>query len=137
MTRYRRSGISDQNFSRTTGTPTRARKDGSAEKIAAAAARECQAYAEFDQISRACIEEMQGITGAGLDNLRRVLEDAWSRTVAGAAAGGVSCAADRARARAGLDQAVPGLLGAAGDLAGIAREFRAAADLAARLAPAV
>ena len=33
------------------GLVTRARKDGSAEKIAAAVARERQAYAEFDRIS--------------------------------------------------------------------------------------
>jgi hypothetical protein len=77
------------------------------------------------------------VARAAADRLRRPLEEAGFRTVAEAAALVVSCAADQDRPRAELDQAVTRLLGAAGDLAGIAREFRAAADLAARLSPAV
>jgi G:T-mismatch repair DNA endonuclease (very short patch repair protein) len=46
------------------GLVIRARREGSAEKIAAAVERERQAYAEFDRISGAVIEEMFKINGA-------------------------------------------------------------------------
>jgi hypothetical protein len=55
------------------GLLTQAMKDGSAEKIAAARAREAAAYAEADRIGLAAIEEMQALNAAGLDNLGQVL----------------------------------------------------------------
>jgi hypothetical protein len=51
------------------GMVTRARKDGSAEKIAAAVGRERQAYAEF----MAAIDETFVINRAGLDRLADLL----------------------------------------------------------------
>jgi len=56
------------------GQLTRAMKDGGAEKIAAAQERERAAYAEFDDIGRAAIEEMFALNRTGLDNLGRVLD---------------------------------------------------------------
>lgn len=53
---------------------TRARKEGSAEKIAAAVAREQQAYAEFVAVSGASIDEMFVFNRAGLDRLGGLLE---------------------------------------------------------------
>jgi hypothetical protein len=67
------------------GSVTRARKDGSAEKIAAAAERERQAYAEFDRISGEAIEEMFEINGARLSALGE-LNDQIGRTWAADAA---------------------------------------------------
>jgi len=55
------------------GLLTKAMKDGSAEKIAAARAREAAAYAQADRIGLAAIEEMQALNAAGLDNLGQVL----------------------------------------------------------------
>jgi hypothetical protein len=55
------------------GLVTRARKDGSAEKIAAAVRRERQAYAEFMTVSDAAIDEMFVINRAGLDRLAGLL----------------------------------------------------------------
>jgi hypothetical protein len=55
------------------GLLTKAMKDGSAEKIAAARAREAAAYAEADRIGREAIEEMLALNDTGLDNLGRVL----------------------------------------------------------------
>ena len=51
------------------GLLTRARKDGSAQKIAAAAAREREASAEADRILEECQAEMRLIVRAGLDSL--------------------------------------------------------------------
>jgi hypothetical protein len=48
-------------------------KDGNAEKIAAARAREASAYAEADRIGREAVEEMLALNDAGLDNLGQVL----------------------------------------------------------------
>jgi hypothetical protein len=56
------------------GQVTRALKDGSAERIAAANERERAAYAEFDHIGRAAIDEMFILNRSGLDNLGRVLD---------------------------------------------------------------
>jgi len=56
------------------GQLTRAMKDGSADRIAAAQQREAAAYAEFDHISREGIEEMFTLNRGGLDNLGRVLD---------------------------------------------------------------
>jgi hypothetical protein len=56
------------------GRLTRARRVGSADKIAAAARREAEAYGEFDRISGAAIAEMQQLTQAGLDRLGQVLD---------------------------------------------------------------
>ncbi len=56
------------------GLVTRARKDGSAEKIAAAAERERQAYTEFMAVSDASIGEMFVINGAGLNRLAELNE---------------------------------------------------------------
>lgn len=67
------------------GLVTRARKDGSAEKIATAIERERQAYAEFDRISRQAIEEMQAINAARLAELGE-LNHQIGRTWAAAAA---------------------------------------------------
>jgi hypothetical protein len=55
------------------GLVTRARKDGSAEKIAAAAERERQAYAAFVAVSDASIYEMLVINRAGLDRFGELL----------------------------------------------------------------
>jgi hypothetical protein len=55
------------------GLLTKAMKDGNAEKIAAARAREAAAYAEADRIGRGAIEEMLTLNDAGLDNLGQVL----------------------------------------------------------------
>ena len=63
------------------GQLTRAMKDGSAEKIAAAREREQAAYAEFDHVGRAAIRESAALTNAGLDNLGRALDQigpAWA-----------------------------------------------------------
>jgi hypothetical protein len=49
------------------GLLTRARKDGSAAKIAAAAERERQAYAQADATAREAIEEMLALNRARLD----------------------------------------------------------------------
>jgi hypothetical protein len=51
------------------GLVTRARKDGSAEKIAAAVGRERQAYTDFMAVSDASIDEMFVINRAGLERL--------------------------------------------------------------------
>jgi hypothetical protein len=67
------------------GLLTRARKDGSADRIAAAAEREGAAYAEADRIAGEAIEEMQALTSAGLDNLGQVLDQmgrAWEAQAA-------------------------------------------------------
>jgi len=56
------------------GQVTRALKEGSAEKIAAAHERERAAYAEFDDISHGAIEEMFTLNNSGLDSLGRVLD---------------------------------------------------------------
>ncbi len=55
------------------GLVTRARKDGSAEKIAAAVKREREAYTEFMAVSDAAIDEMFVINRAGLDRLAGLL----------------------------------------------------------------
>jgi hypothetical protein len=55
------------------GLVTRAQKDGSAEKIAGAAERERQAYAEFMNVSVAGIDEMFAINRAGLDRVGELL----------------------------------------------------------------
>ena len=67
------------------GLLTKAMKDGSAEKIAAARAREAAAYAEADRIGLAAIEEMLALNAAGLDNLGQVLDQmgrAWEADAA-------------------------------------------------------
>jgi hypothetical protein len=51
------------------GLVTRARKDGSAEKIAAAVERERQTHAESGRLSREAIEDMLSINGARLTEL--------------------------------------------------------------------
>jgi hypothetical protein len=51
------------------GMVTRARKDGSADKIAAAVRREREAYGEFMAVSDASIGEMLALNRAGLDRL--------------------------------------------------------------------
>jgi hypothetical protein len=56
------------------GQLTRAMKDGSAEKIAAARERERAAQAEFDHIGRAAIRESAALSGTSLDNVGRVLD---------------------------------------------------------------
>jgi hypothetical protein len=61
------------------GLVTRARKDGSAQKIAAAVERERQAYAEFMAVSDASIGEMFTLNRAGLDRLGE-LNDQIGRT---------------------------------------------------------
>jgi hypothetical protein len=55
------------------GLVTRARKDGSAEKIAAAVERERQAYAEFMAVSDAGISEMFTLNRAGLNRFSELL----------------------------------------------------------------
>jgi hypothetical protein len=55
------------------GLVTRARKDGSAEKIAAAVKREREAYTEFMAVSDAAIDEMFTLNRAGLDRLADLL----------------------------------------------------------------
>ena len=56
------------------GQLTRARKDGSAEKITAAAERERQAYAEFDRIGRSSIEEALTVNGDRLEATGELLD---------------------------------------------------------------
>jgi hypothetical protein len=56
------------------GPLTRAMKDGSAEKIAAARAREAAADREAARIGDEAIEEMFALNRGGLDNLGRVLD---------------------------------------------------------------
>jgi hypothetical protein len=67
------------------GVVTRARRDGSAEKIAAAVERERQAYAEFMAVSDASIDEMFTLNRAGLDRFGE-LNDQIGRTWAADAA---------------------------------------------------
>lgn len=55
------------------GLVTRARKDGSAEKIAATVKREREAYTEFMAVSDAAIDEMFTLNRAGLDRLADLL----------------------------------------------------------------
>jgi hypothetical protein len=55
------------------GLVTCARKDGSAEKIAAAVKREREAYTEFMAVSDAAIDEMFTLNRAGLDRLADLL----------------------------------------------------------------
>jgi hypothetical protein len=60
-------------------------KDGSAEKIAAARARESAAYQESDRIGREAIEEMLTLNGAGLDNFGQLIDQmrrAWEADAA-------------------------------------------------------
>ena len=66
--------------------------------------------------------------------LWRPLEEAGFHTVAELGALVVSCAADDTRPRAELDQAVNAMLEATGNLASMARQYRAATDLARQLA---
>ena len=54
------------------GLLTRARKDGSAARIAAAARREAEAAAEAGRIAGACQREMHDLISVALDNLRRI-----------------------------------------------------------------
>jgi len=56
------------------GRLTRAMRDGSAKKIAAAREREQAAYAEFDHVGRQAVEEMLTLNQAGLENLGHVLD---------------------------------------------------------------
>jgi hypothetical protein len=56
------------------GQLTRAMKDGSAGRIAAAQERERAAWAEFDHVGRESIEEMFTLNRGGLDDLGRVLD---------------------------------------------------------------
>lgn len=55
------------------GRLTRAMKDGNAAKIAAAQEHERAAYAEFDHVSGAALDEMFTLNRSSLDNLGRVL----------------------------------------------------------------
>ena len=67
------------------GRITRARKDGSAAKIAAAVERERAAYAEFDRISGEVIEEMFEINSArmsALGELNDQMSRAWAEDAA-------------------------------------------------------
>lgn len=67
------------------GLVTRARKDGSAEKIAAAVERERQAYTEFMAVSDVSIDEMLTVNRAGLDGLGEYLDrmsQAWEADAA-------------------------------------------------------
>ncbi len=60
-------------------------KDGGAEKIATAQAREAAAYHEADRIGREAIVEMLALNGAGLDNLGQVMDQmgrAWEADAA-------------------------------------------------------
>jgi hypothetical protein len=68
------------------GMVTRARKDGSAEKIAAAVERESRAYSEFMAVSDASINEMFVINRAGLDRLGELLGQTSRAWEAGAGA---------------------------------------------------
>jgi hypothetical protein len=56
------------------GLLTRAMRNGNAGRIAAAQERERVAYAEFDHVGRASIEEMFTLNRGGLDNVGRVLD---------------------------------------------------------------
>ena len=71
---------------------------------------------------------------AATERLWRPLAEAGFRDVAEHAALVLSCAADPARPRRELDQAVAGLHHAAANLASLARQYREAADLARELA---
>ncbi|MEV6323962.1 hypothetical protein AB0M45_22620 [Nocardia sp. NPDC051787] len=55
------------------GRLTQAQKDGDAAKIAEARKRCDATYAEFDAISEAVIQELQGIVGAGLERNDQLL----------------------------------------------------------------
>jgi hypothetical protein len=57
------------------GQVTRAERGGDPEKVAAAQAKLATAQADFDRISRACIDEGGQIVGTGLDQLGVVLAD--------------------------------------------------------------
>lgn len=67
------------------GRLTKARKDGSADAIAAARERADDAYREFTRISDAAIREMQQILGARLDNGGELLARARQTWDAGSA----------------------------------------------------
>ena len=69
------------------GLLTRARKDGSAARIAAAARREAEASADAARIGDACLREMHDLVGTALGNLLRIgqMGPAWA---AGAAVTG-------------------------------------------------
>jgi hypothetical protein len=54
------------------GLLTKARKDGSAARIAAAARREAEASADAGRIADACLREMNDLVGAALGNLLRI-----------------------------------------------------------------
>ncbi|WP_433358711.1 hypothetical protein [Streptosporangium sp. CA-115845] len=56
------------------GQLTRARKNGSAERVAAAAVKLEQAETEFGQVSHACIEEGHQILAAGLERSGAMLD---------------------------------------------------------------
>jgi hypothetical protein len=62
------------------GLLTRARKDGSAARIAAAARREAEASADAGRIGDACLREMHDLVGAALGNLLRIgqMGPAWA-----------------------------------------------------------
>jgi hypothetical protein len=66
------------------GLVTRARKDGSAEKIAVAVERERQAYAEFMAGSDASIDEMFTLNRAGLDRFGELNDQIGRMWAAGA-----------------------------------------------------
>jgi hypothetical protein len=68
------------------GLLTKAMKDCSADKIAAAQKRERAAYAEFDRIGKEAIDEMLALNDAGLDNLGQVLDQMGRSWAADAAA---------------------------------------------------
>jgi hypothetical protein len=72
---------------------------------------------------------------AAAGRLRRPLEEAGSRTVAGLAALVLATATDPGRPRAEMDQAADAMLTAARQLAALAREYRTASDLARQLQP--
>jgi hypothetical protein len=76
-------GTSASCQSPTAAPAARARKDGNAEKIAAAVERERQAYAVFMAVSDASIKEMFVINGASLERLGHFFEQmdrAWAPT---------------------------------------------------------
>ena len=67
------------------GRVTRARKDGGADKIAAAIDQENAAYQEYDRIGREAVEEMLALNACGLDNLGEILAHmtrAWEQDAA-------------------------------------------------------
>jgi hypothetical protein len=95
------------------------------------AARRARVRAEEEAAARAArLAEARTTTA----RLWRPLEAVGFRDVGEHAALVVSCAADPDRPRAELDQAIRGLHQAAADLAAMARDYRAAADLARELA---